>query len=278
MLNPENITSVIVHAGTFHADDALSAALVMAAAGRDIPVKRCCSIPEGLPDTVIVADIGRGKYDHHQEDAKLRADGNKHAACGLLYEDLKESLFGTEEAREEFHSHYILPIEDADNGISNNPLTSYIDDMNPDWDHPEESDARFSNAVKLFQNLIEEAQRKEQAAVRADRLLSDAIASAEGKVVLLEKAVPWQRKVCLTDNLFIVYFSRRGEWTVQCVPVEPDSFTVRYPLSAQEEMEGCEFCHSGRFLATFDSKEHAISAARKLVKESEGKRIGVSSR
>lgn len=274
MLNPKNITEIIVHAGTFHADDVLSVALVLAAAERDIPVKRCHSVPEGLSDTVIVADIGRGKYDHHQENAKRRADGNKYAACGLLYEDLKESLFLTEDVREEFHSHYILPIEDADNGISNNPLTSYIDDMNPDWDHPEESDIRFNNAVKLFMNLIKEAQRKEQAAGRADKLLSSAIANAEGKVVLLEKAVPWQRKVCQTDNLFVVYFSRRGEWTVQCVPVEPDSFTVRYPLSSQDEMEGCQFCHAGRFLATFDSKEHALNAARKLVEESEGKSIG----
>ncbi len=274
MLNPENITSIIFHAGTFHADDALSTALVLAAAGRDIQVKRCYSVPEGLPDTVIVADIGRGKYDHHQENAKLRADGNKHAACGLLYEDLKESLFTTEEAREEFHSHYILPIEDADNGISNNPLTSYIDDMNPDWDHPEESDARFQAAVNLFLNLIEETQRKEKAVVRAENLLSEAISKAEARVVLLEKAVPWQRKVCQTDNLFVVYYSRRGEWTVQCVPEEPDSFAVRYPLPSQNEMEGCEFCHLGRFLATFDSKEHAINAARKLAKESEGKRIG----
>ena len=120
-------------------------------------------------------------------------------------------------------------------------------------------------------NLIEAAQRKEKATVRANELLASAIASAEGKVVLLEKPVPWQGKVCQTDNLFVVYYSSRGEWTVQCVPEEPDSFTVRYPLSSMEEMEGCEFCHAGRFLATFDSKEHALSVARKLVIESKVK-------
>ena len=90
MIRPEIITSVIVHAGTFHADDALAAALVLTAAGRDIPVKRYFTVPEGLPDTVIVADIGRGKFDHHQDDARCRADGSKYAACGLLYEELQE--------------------------------------------------------------------------------------------------------------------------------------------------------------------------------------------
>ena len=274
MLRPENISSVLVHAGTFHADDAFAVALVLAAAGKEIPVKRCFSVPEGLPDTVVVADIGRGKYDHHQDNAARRADGKKYAACGLLYEDLQEYLFLTAESREDFLNRYILPIEDADNGGSNNPLTCCIDDMNPDWDRPDESDARFQNAVKLFLNLIREAQRKEKAAIRADSILSDAIADAEGKVVLLERPVPWQRRVCQTDNLFVVYYSMREEWTVQCVPTEPDSFTVRYPLRSKEEMEGCEFCHSGRFLATFDSKEHAMSAARKLAKESEGKGIG----
>ena len=61
---------IIVHGGTFHADDAFAAALVLTAAGRDIPVYRCFSVPEGLPETVIVADIGRGKYDHHQDDSQ----------------------------------------------------------------------------------------------------------------------------------------------------------------------------------------------------------------
>lgn len=274
MINLENITSIIVHAGTFHADDAFAAALVMTAAGRDIPVERCHSVPEGLQDTVIVADIGRSKYDHHQDDARRRADGHNYAACGLLYEELQEKLFLTENAREDFLNTYIRPIEDADNGVTNNPLTSYVDDMNPDWDHPEKSDGRFLEAVKLFQGIIREAQRKEEAEIRAEELVSKAIADAEDKVVLLEKAVPWQRRVCQTDNLFVVYYSMRDEWTVRCVPVEPDSFTVRYPLPAKEEMEGCEFCHTGRFLATFDSKEHALSAARKRVRESEGKSIG----
>ena len=271
MLNLEIITSILVHAGTFHADDAFAAALVLAAARKDIPVKRCFSVPNELPDSIIVADIGRGKYDHHQDDARRREDGNRYAACGLLYEELKEKLFITEAAREEFRSRYILPIEDADNGISNNPLTAYIDDMNPDWDRLEESDERFGSAVKLFLDLIENAQRQERAALRADALLTDAIAEAEGQVVLLEKPVPWQRKVCRTDSLFVVYYSRRGEWTVQCVPEEPDSFTVRVPLASMEEMEGCEFCHAARFLATFDTKEHALNAARKLVKESKVK-------
>lgn len=274
MIRPENITSVIVHAGTFHADDAFAAALVLSAAGKEIPVRRCFSVPEGLPDTVIVADIGRGKYDHHQEDAKRRADGSKYAACGLLYEELQEVLFRTEDMREDFLNRYIRPVEDADNGISNNPLTSYIDDMNPDWDRQEESDSKFHEAVRLFQNLIKEAQRREKAALRSDELLTKAIEGAEEKVVFLEKPIPWQKRVCQTDNLFVVYYSMREEWTVRCVPVEPDSFTVRYPLPPMEEMEGCEFCHAGRFLATFDSKEHALNAARKCARESEGKRIG----
>ena len=267
MIRPEIITSVIVHAGTFHADDALAAALVLTAAGRDIPVKRYFTVPEGLPDTVIVADIGRGKYDHHQDDARCRPDGSKYAACGLLYEELQEYLFQTEDMREYFLNRYIRPIEDADNGICSNPLTSFIDDTNPDWYRQEESDCRFHDAVKLFQNLIKEVQRRERAALRSAELLTKAIAGAEERVVFLEKPIPWQEKVCQTDNLFVVYFSMREEWTVRCVPIEPDSFTVRCPLHSMEEMEGCEFCHTGRFLATFDSKVHALNAARKCARE-----------
>ena len=274
MIRLETITSIVVHAGTFHADDAFAAALVLAAAGRDLPVVRCAAVPNGLPDTVVIADIGRGKYDHHQEDAKRREDGHKYAACGLLYEELQEKLFLTETAREDFLIHFIRPIEEADNGISNNPLTAYVDLMNPDWDHTEESGSRFSDAVRLFLGIIREARRAEQAALRAEGLLTEAMKKAEGKVVILDKLLPWQNRVCKTDNLFVVYYSSRKEWTVRGVPTEPDSFEVRVPLAPMEEMEGCTFCHAARFLAAFDSREHAVAAARKLAAESEEIHIG----
>jgi len=55
-----------------------------------------------------------------------------------------------------------------------------------------------------------------------------------------------------------------------CVPKKPDSFEVRVPLAPKEEMEGCTFCHAARFLAAFDTKEHALAAARKLASEKGG--------
>ena len=265
----EKIEKIIVHSGTFHADDAFAAALIMEAAGREILIERCYTVPEDLPDTVIAADIGRGKYDHHQEDARIRENGHKYAACGLVYEELAERLFKTETVRADFLKQFILPVEDADNGISNNPLTSYIDHMNADWTRPEENDQRFHKAVGLFRNLVREVRRQEQAEIRADRILTDAIARSGNKVILLDRFVPWQKRICETDSLFVVYYSARNEWTVQCVPPEPDSFDMRYPLAPMEEMEGCTFCHTARFLAAFDSKEHALAAAVKLVRESE---------
>ena len=38
-----------------------------------------------IPQDALIYDIGRGKYDHHQEDAELRENGIKYSSFGLLY-------------------------------------------------------------------------------------------------------------------------------------------------------------------------------------------------
>ena len=48
---------------------------------------------------IYVADIGGGKYDHHQKEAAVREDGAKYAACGLLYNEWKNELFNKSSSR-----------------------------------------------------------------------------------------------------------------------------------------------------------------------------------
>lgn len=84
------IRRIIVHDGTFHADDVLCVAMVQLI-NANVVVERMplSQLPTNVPADTIIVDIGYGKYDHHQVDARLRSDGKKFAACGLLLQDLE---------------------------------------------------------------------------------------------------------------------------------------------------------------------------------------------
>lgn len=73
------------HSGKFHADDVFSSALLLYL-NPEITITRGSKVPEGYDG--IVFDIGRGEYDHHQKDSRIRENGVPYAAFGLLWERL----------------------------------------------------------------------------------------------------------------------------------------------------------------------------------------------
>lgn len=72
------------HGGKFHADDVFSAALLLYL-NPEIQISRGNQVPEDFDG--IVFDIGRGAYDHHQKDSRIRENG-------VPYAGLRPSLGG----------------------------------------------------------------------------------------------------------------------------------------------------------------------------------------
>ena len=83
------MNKIVVHGGVFHTDDVVCVAMLKLLKP-DIVVERNNN-PVPATNTVI-ADVGGGRYDHHDDSMKRHHDGSKYAACGLLYEDLKAAL------------------------------------------------------------------------------------------------------------------------------------------------------------------------------------------
>ena len=52
----------------------------------EISITRGNSVPDDF--TGIVFDIGRGEFDHHQKDSRIRENGVPYAAFGLLWDCL----------------------------------------------------------------------------------------------------------------------------------------------------------------------------------------------
>ena len=295
------VDRIIVHGGVFHADDVLCVA-VAKAINPDVEIQRVFRVPDEaeLPEGTIVADIGRGTYDHHQPDSKTDPiDGHKYAAIGLILNDerifdrLTESLEAKGQNLSEFREE-IRKIEDLDNGIKSEyttPVTYLCQNLNPTWDEQHDtSDRRFEEAVSLVkENFLEpfikgkdmemyyntmyeigdqyhkDYERSEE---HAREIVEPALEKMENKVVTLPQYAPWEKVLVPSAAEFVIYPSNRGGFNLQCVPPELDSFEkkVELPDWSDKMPEGCTFEHPQKFLAAFDTLEHAQAAAEEIKK------------
>lgn len=157
------VNKLVVHAGLFHTDDVLCAAMARAINPevwivRTNTVEKDDARNDGT-NGIYVADIGGGRYDHHQKDAAVREDGAKYAACGLLYNEWKDELFQTPEGQAYFEETYIKPIELMDNTGVPNALNLAINAMRPDSDIPDPGGIRmnvaFYDAVDRMSEILE---------------------------------------------------------------------------------------------------------------------------
>ena len=106
----QNATA-FTHSCKFHADDVFSAALLLYL-NPEITITRGSRVPEDFDG--IVFDIGRGRYDHHQKDSRVRENGIAYAAFGLLWEELGSEILG-EELAQKFDEAFVQPLDNNDN-------------------------------------------------------------------------------------------------------------------------------------------------------------------
>ena len=89
----DSLSTFVVHGGVIHFDDVAATALIRIAYPK-IDVLRVSS-PDLISEykknpEVLVADIGHGDFDHHQDDVPMNSMGEKHAAVGLVYQALRD--------------------------------------------------------------------------------------------------------------------------------------------------------------------------------------------
>ena len=263
---------IIVHSGVFHADDCMCVAIAKTI-NPDVMIERkslqqITEDDKNDPDTII-ADIGYGEFDHHQPDAKLREDGNKYAACGLMFEKFKLELFPNETSAESFRNKYIIPIEDADNGISNNTLAYAIVDFRPDClsNSPATMESSFKEAVNFIQGILQRNINQAKANVEAIKKIKSLEESAINGLLITEEYFPTPLLIDSSITLEVSP-SLRGGYQICTVKVAEGSFMDKLILPEEwltNKPEGCTFVHQNRFIASFDNKESAVKAAMRLV-------------
>ena len=280
------------HAGIFHTDKVFSSVILEKVLG-DVYISRVFKVPEDMKDDIIVYDIGGGEFDHHQRGENgFRENGVPYASAGLIWKKYGDCIVAdTADPKlvwELIDRDLIQGIDAVDNGAmpkaeypaQNLSVSQIISGFNPNWDSTEESDEAFVKAVEFARSVFDNALANAKSKARAKKIVEDAIESADGAIMVLEKFVPWQEFIFSSGNKkaeeiqFVIFPSNRGGYNWQCVPDTLGGFGQRKPVPEEwkglpseklKEVTGvanASFCHPAGFMGGAETLEDAIALAR----------------
>ena len=273
--------SAFTHGGKFHADDVFSAALLLYL-NPEIQIERGNQVPENYEG--IVFDVGRGAYDHHQKDSRVRENGIPYAAFGLLWEVLGAEILG-EDLAVQFDESFVQPLDQNDNTGEKNELATLIGNFNPTWDAKGGTDEAFFQAVSVAGMILENKFQRYFGNERADKRVEEVLRAHEAdlktgrvpveqeKILILPEFVPCQKHLSETKIAFVIFPSNRGGY---CIQPQKREYSMNYKCSFPEEwlglekealeevtgLESASFCHKGGFLMTTGTLEDAVKACK----------------
>ena len=262
------------HGGKFHADDVFSSALLLYI-NPEIVISRGNKVPEDFDG--IVFDIGRGRYDHHQKDSRVRENGVPYAAFGLLWEVLGKEILG-EELAEKLDESFIQPLDINDNTGEKNELATLIGNFNPPWDAKGGSDEAFFQAVSVAGMILENKFERYRGNARADQRVEQVLEehNPKDRILVLPEFIPCQKALAETEIAFVIFPSNRGGY---CIQPQKREYSMNYKCSFPSQWLGLEgeelvketglssavFCHKGGFLMTAGELEDAKAACKKAL-------------
>lgn len=265
--------SAFTHSGKFHADDVFSSALLLYL-NPEITITRGNKVPDDFDG--IVFDIGRGRYDHHQKDSRIRENGIPYAAFGLLWEDLGCEILGDELA-EKFDEAFVQPLDNNDNTGEKNELASLIGSFNPSWDENGGTDEAFFRAVSVAGMILENKFARYLGNERADKRIEEVLETrdqtGDSRILVLPEFIPCQERLSETEVAFVIFPSNRGGY---CIQPQKKEYSLNYKCSFPSEWLGLEneelqketglssatFCHKGGFLMSVGDLSDAIRACQ----------------
>ena len=268
----KNIPNIgFTHAGTFHADDVLSTALLKIL-NPNFKVIRGFDVPEDFNG--IVYDIGFGEYDHHQTNNEIRENGVPYASFGKLWRDYGENILNKKECIHFDHA-FIEHLDLSDNTGERDTLASVISSFNPSWKENNSENA-FDDAVKFAVDVLNKQFDKYKINREANDVVKKAFNKSDKNIVILDRYCPWQVFLSNTKAKFVIYPSQRGGYGIECVPYKngknlkiyfPESLRGKTKEELNKKIDGLNFVHNSGFFAAADSIDACIKLARYTEKE-----------
>ncbi len=279
-----NSRTLGVHNGSFHADEVTATAFLLLydlvdregiIRSRDLDTLAKC---EYVCDVGGIYDPKKKRFDHHQADYKGSLSS---AGMVLLY--LKTKGFMSEHLFETFNRTLVLGVDAHDNGIAKTEIgtTSFsqvISNFLPiDYEVSEEEMSRaFFEAVDFVVAHLDRLRKRTIYTLDCRSLVKKAMEEA-GYALIFDRSIPWIENFFEAGGDFhpaqFVIMPSGSHWKLRGIPPNlQDRMKVRKPLPEawagllEKELkkvsgiEGAVFCHKGRFISIWETKEDALKA------------------
>lgn len=255
----------------FHADEITAVYLAKRAGfnGEVVRSRNTTILETSLHDPLtLVLDCGMelnptmGNFDHHQDRKAPQA------TAGLIWSEVKDQLYPNDPITQQFVGEVIAAIDAVDLGRENaqtalgseliargyRSISAMVSGFNrPEWGS-EGQDVQFQMAMQVIENEIYWQSGKEKEYNNRKIL--------ENGVAVFESFSPiWEEKC---DHKFAVLpYTKPGQWQIVSVN------NVTWPLPEQTEItnlvgDQLVFRHQSGFMATFKSKDAALTVAKTL--------------
>lgn len=290
MTNYKIARSFGTHDGTFHADEVTACALLLLFNLIDWDKISRTRDPQVLSLCEYVCDVGgiynpaEKAFDHHQADYQ-----GPHSSAGMILEHLQHSGLIDEHDYEFMNKSLILGVDAHDNGLDPQipGVTTYSHVVSNFTPIHYEVDAETLN--QSFRHALDFAyghlKRMWERYLYVQSCRQYVLEAMEpGKVVLMfEHAIPWMDsffELGGTDHpaLFVIMPSGK-HWKLRGIPPDMnDKMKVRKPLPdawaglLEEDLKkttgipGAVFCHKGRFISVWETRDDALQALNLILK------------
>lgn len=278
IVNDIRNANAITHNGKFHIDEVFSTVLLTKVLN-SVNLIRVENLDQLKCKNKIVYDIGKGKFDHHQNNALTREDGIKYCSFGLLWKEYgkiflkKIKCKDIEYAWNSFDEKLVKTIDKIDNGqienkyINNYLISDIIESYNPVWNSDIDIDIKFIEAVefanKIFQNEINIILSK----IDAKEYLKQQKINFKNNYIILEKDIPYTDFLLENDKKknveFIIYPSKRNGYEIRTLynkkrfPIEWHKFT-QDEFYKKYRINGMIYCHTNGELCIAENIDTAI--------------------
>lgn len=241
-------------------------------------------IKEDGGKVAILYDIGLGEFDHHQKDARLRADDRiydkrgecKYSACSLLWNRYGHEWIITTFKCDNWVASKAWIILDRilqaiDRQDNYGPVEGYssVSDVFVSYDMMNNPDRNFNISVEnmwkvvlfpLIKRMIKTIKDYQNAEKYADLAVSGIFINYDpikgGSLVNIPAA-------CFNDTgvNYVIGPSKNNPGEFNLISICPGVL----PSFIMQGVDGCTFVHQSRFMAAFESLERAKNAAFKCV-------------
>lgn len=280
------------HDGSFHADETTACSLLLLFDLIDRDQIHRTRDPDVLERCDFVCDVGGiwdssiKRFDHHQAEYK-----GPLSSAGMILLYLKEKGILDPHLYDHFNKTLIWGVDAHDNGVAKiEPGTSsfsqIISNFLPiayDAPHDEMTKAFFA-AVDFAVGHLDRLRKRHYYTIDCRSQVKKTMAGA-GQALLFEESIPWMENFFdlggeVHPAQFVIMPSGK-HWKLRGIPPSlNERMKVRKPLPEawaglhEEDLKkisgirGAIFCHKGRFISIWETKEDALAALHKALQKS----------